>query len=162
LTTQRNLNELFVLPTARSYQTDLRLAEGYYKLKQVKKIFDTHKKNSLRFYYQKKKTRSILIRPREKLLVSSIEQLRMPDDMIGLVSLRSSYARLGLQASVCFVDPGFIGQLTFEISGGDFPVLLHMGDRMFHAIFVHLRGKSEKLYQGRYQKQKGVTLPIFP
>ena len=85
----------------------------------------------------------------------------MPNNMIGIVGLRSSYSRLGLQMPLGFIDPGFIGQLTLEISGGSFPVLLYEGDRIFRVMFVMLNRASTKTYKGKYQNQEGVTLPIF-
>ena len=141
---------------------DLRLGDEYYLLRSLNKVFDTHKKNSPRFYYRKSKNSELLINSNDRYLVCTIERINMPKDLIGLVGLRSSYSRLGLQMPLGFIDPGFVGQLTMEISGGTFPVLLHSGDRVFHVIFAALKEASETAYNGRYQNQKGVTLPIFP
>lgn len=140
---------------------DLRLADEFIRLKQTRKVFDTHKKNSPELYFLREKKSDLLVNPNEKLLVCTIEQLRMPNNMIGIVGLRSSYSRLGLQMPLGFIDPGFIGQLTLEISGGSFPVLLYEGDRIFRVMFVMLNRASTKTYKGKYQNQEGVTLPIF-
>lgn len=140
---------------------DLRLANEFIRLKHTKKVFDTHKKNSPALYFHREKKSDLLVNPNEKLLVCTIEQLRMPNNMVGMVGLRSSYSRLGLQMPLGFIDPGFIGQLTLEISGGSFPVLLHAGDRIFHVMFAMLNRASANTYRGKYQNQKGVTLPIF-
>jgi dCTP deaminase len=159
---KNNLIEPFFQNNVSCNGIDLRLAGDYYSLLRAKKTFDTHKKNLLRLYYHRHKTQNVLIRPDSRLLVSSVERLRMPDNLIGFVGLRSSYARLGLQMPSGFVDPGFVGQLTFEISGGNFPVLLHVGDRVFHATFGILDRSSRTGYRGKYQHQRSVTLPIFP
>jgi dCTP deaminase len=140
---------------------DLRLANDYVRLRKTGKIFDTHGKNSLDRYFLAEKNPNLLIGPNEKVLVCTIERLRMPKNVMGLVGLRSTYSRLGLQMPLGFIDPGFVGQLTLEISGGSFPVLLHLGDRVFHVVVALLNGPSERSYDGKYQNQKGVTLPIF-
>ena len=140
---------------------DLRLAKECIRLKHTKKVLDTHEKNLQAFYFPREKKANLLVNPNEKLLVCTIEQLRMPNNMVGLVGLRSSYSRLGLQMPLGFIDPGFIGQLTLEISGGSFPILLHAGDRMFHVMLAMLNRASANTYHGKYQNQKGVTLPIF-
>jgi dCTP deaminase len=61
-----------------------------------------------------------------------------------------------------FIDPGFVGQLTMEIIGGSFPILLHSGDRIFHVVFAMMKQITKNAYTGKYQNQKGVALPIFP
>jgi len=140
---------------------DLRLASDYIRLRKTEKIFDTHEKNLPDLYFLAEKNPNFLVDPNEKVLVCTIERLRMPNNMMGLAGLRSTYSRLGLQMPLGFIDPGFIGQLTLEISGGSFPVLLHQGDRVFHVMFALLNRPSERTYDGKYQNQKGVTLPIF-
>jgi len=141
---------------------DLRLADEYCLLRRLNKVFDTHRRNSPRFYYSKSKNSELLINPNDRFLVCTIERFNIPRDLMGFVGLRSSYSRLGLQMPLGFIDPGFVGQLTMEISGGAFPVLLHSGDRVFHVVFATLKEATETTYNGKYQNQKGVTLPIFP
>lgn len=140
---------------------DLQLANEYYLIKCADKVFDTHSRNSPRAYYHKSKNSNLLINPSERFLVCSIEEFNMPNDIVGIVGLRSSYSRLGLQMPTGFISPGFIGQLTLEISGGSFPIRLYAGDRMFQVIFASLNRPSERPYNGKYQNQIGATLPIF-
>jgi len=141
---------------------DLRLANEYCLLKHVNRVYDTHRRNPPSLYYSKDKKSELLVNPNDRFLVCTIERLKMPRNLMGFVGLRSSYSRLGLQMPVGFIDPGFVGQLTMEISGGAFPVLLHSGDRVFHVVFATMKETAENAYNGKYQNQKGVTLPIFP
>jgi deoxycytidine triphosphate deaminase len=60
---------------------DLRLANEYYMIKCVDKVFDTHKRNSLRRYYHKSRNPSLLINPSERFLVCSLEEFNMPSKM---------------------------------------------------------------------------------
>ncbi len=57
------------------------------------------------------------------------------------------------------IDGGFEGQLTIELIGGPFPVKLYAGERFIHVVFAKLTSPVEKPYTGKYQGQKGVTLP---
>lgn len=57
------------------------------------------------------------------------------------------------------IDGGFEGQLTVELIGGPFPVKLYAGERFIHVVFAKLTSPVEKPYMGKYQGQKGVTLP---
>ena len=78
---------------------------------------------------------------------------------MAFVELRSTYARLGLFIPPTIVDANFEGQLTIELVGGPFPVKLYKGDRFLHIIFAKLTSQVEKPYMGKYQGQRGVTLP---
>ena len=93
-----------------------------------------------------------------KVLVSTLEYIKMPVNIAALVELRSTFARLGLSIPPTIVDAGFEGQLTLEIHGGAFPVILRKGTRFAHVVFMDVRGEPVP-YKGRYQGQRGVTLP---
>jgi len=60
------------------------------------------------------------------------------------------------------VDAGFEGNLTIELIGSAFPVRLYAGERFIHLVFAKLTSPVEKPYKGKYQRQRGVTLPKFP
>ncbi|PSO06583.1 dCTP deaminase, partial [Candidatus Marsarchaeota G2 archaeon BE_D] len=55
----------------------------------------------------------------------------------------------------------FDGNITIEVRGTSFPVKLYSGQRFVHIVFSKLTTPLEKPYSGKYQGQKGVTLPIF-
>ncbi|RLE75681.1 MAG: dCTP deaminase [Thermoprotei archaeon] len=101
---------------------------------------------------------SFVLQPYMKVLVSTMEYIRMPDDVAGFVELRSTFARLGLSIPPTIVDAGFEGQLTLEVHGGAFPVVLRKGMRFAHVVFMKLLSRTEP-YRGKYQGQRGVTLP---
>lgn len=113
----------------------------------------------LREYYKIVKIdKGFVLQPYMKVLVSTLEYIKMPNDVAGFVELRSTFARLGLSIPPTIVDAGFEGQLTLEVHGGAFPVLLKKGMRFAHVVFMKLLSKTEP-YRGRYQGQRGVTLP---
>jgi dCTP deaminase len=80
---------------------------------------------------------------------------------MAFVNLRSSYARIGLTVPPTIIDANFEGQLTIEMIGGEFPVRLYSGERFIHVVFAKLTSPVEKPYSGRYQRQRGIKLPVF-
>ncbi|PMB76773.1 MAG: dCTP deaminase, partial [Fervidicoccus fontis] len=110
-------------------------------------------------YYTIEKGESFVIQPNERVLLNTLEYVKLPDDLMAFVNLRSTFARLGLIAPPTIVDAGFEGNITIEVVGGAFPVKLHVGDRFIHLIFAKLLSPVEKPYSGDYQGQKGVMFP---
>lgn len=94
-------------------------------------------------------------------LASTKEIIRMPKNMAGIVTGRSSFGRLGLSVETAgFVDAGFTGQITLEIvnhSRNRF--MLSGGMRVAQLIVFKQTGVSRKSYNeaGRYQGQRGIT-----
>ncbi len=100
----------------------------------------------------------VVIQPYMKVLVSTLEYLKMPSNVAGFIELRSTFARLGLSIPPTIVDAGFEGQITLEIHGGAFPVKLRKGVRFAHVAFFRVVGEPVP-YRGKYQGQRGVALP---
>jgi len=110
-------------------------------------------------YYKVMKVDSaFILQPYMKVLVSTLEYVKMPEDVAGLIELRSTFARLGLSIPPTVIDAGFEGQITLEVHGGAFPVVLKRGLRFAHVVFYRVEGEPVP-YRGRYQGQRGVTLP---
>ena len=101
---------------------------------------------------------SFVLQPYMKILVTTLEYIKMPINVGGLVELRSTFARLGLSIPPTVIDAGFKGQITLEVHGGAFPVVLKKGVRFAHIVFMEIKGEPVP-YRGRYQGQRGVTLP---
>src|SRR5687767_9987671 len=59
-----------------------------------------------------------ILHPGEFVLASTLERVGLPDDLVGRVDGKSSLGRLGLltHATAGFIDPGFEGHITLELS----------------------------------------------
>ena len=59
-----------------------------------------------------------MLHPGEFVLGSTLEHIELPNDLVSRVEGKSSLGRLGLliHSTAGYVDPGFKGQLTLEIS----------------------------------------------
>lgn len=162
--------ELIIEPlepdSVRENGIDLRFGNEFCTMRGTRKILDTHTKYSnLSDFYQCKRVTELsgfVVPPRKRVLATTREYIRLPDNVAGLVNLRSSFARTGLYIPPTVVDAGFEGELTIELVGSDFPVKIYPNQRFLHLILVYMDGETGKPYSGSYKGQKGVRLPRLP
>ncbi len=109
-------------------------------------------------YYKVFRAERFTLQPYMKVLVTTMEYIKMPPDVAALVAVRSTFARLGVSIPPTIIDAGFEGEVTIEIHGGAFPVILRRGTRFAHVAFYRVEGEPVP-YRGKYQGQRGVTLP---
>jgi len=153
--------EPFEPEIVRENGLDLRLGPGYCRFKLVSSILDPRNPGDPKEFYECGESNVIIVYPKEHLLLHTLEYIKLPDYIAGLVNLRSTWARTGIYVPSTAVDAGFEGQLTIEVIGSSFPVKLYAGDRFLHLLLVKLGTPSAKPYSGEYQKQRGVKLPKF-
>jgi dCTP deaminase len=140
---------------------DLRLGSEIMRLRQIPMVLDTRKVRNISKFYKKETGSSFVIGPGERALACTMERISLSRKLVGLLNIKSTYARIGLLLPYGFVNSGFQGQLTIEILGGSFPIKLYAMDRMFHLILAQKSTVSPNAYRGKYQNQRGVTLPLF-
>ena len=69
-----------------------------------------------------------ILHPGEFVLGSTLERVAVPDDLVARLEGKSSLGRLGLliHSTAGFVDAGFDGQLTLELSNvANLPITLY-------------------------------------
>lgn len=105
---------------------------------------------------------AFILHPNEFALGSTIERVVIPDDLVARVDGRSSVGRLAVvvHATAGFIDPGFLGQITLELSNiGRIPVRLYPGMRIAQIVLYRLTSPAERPYGAargsRYQAQVG-------
>lgn len=101
----------------------------------------------------------VTIKPGEFALLLTEEEIRMPDDLIGLITIRLKYKRLGLiNISGFHVDPGYKGKIMFAVyNAGPHPVTLRKGDSIFMIFFAKLSEKDAKPYEhGEHKEIKKI------
>jgi dCTP deaminase len=97
---------------------------------------------------------SFYLHPGEFVLASTLEWFRIPRDLAARIEGRSSWGRRGLvvHATAGFVDPGFGGVLTFELSNsGRLPIQLVPGLRIGQVCFFHMSSPSLIPYPLKHQ-----------
>jgi dCTP deaminase len=106
-----------------------------------------------------------ILHPGEFVLGSTYEVITLPDDVAARVEGKSSLGRLGLltHATAGFIDPGFSGHVTLELSNmATLPIKLWPGMKIGQLCFFRLTSPAEnpygsEKYGSRYQGQRGPT-----
>jgi dCTP deaminase len=92
---------------------------------------------------------SFVIHPGEFCLGGTHEWVQLPDDIVARIEGKSSLGRLGLivHATAGFVDPGFQGTLTLEITNlTRVPIILWPGKPIAQLSFMTLDRPAERPY----------------
>lgn len=92
---------------------------------------------------------SFVIHPGEFVLGRTEERVAIPDDIVARIEGKSSLGRLGLivHATAGFVDPGFEGTLTLEITNlTRVPIVLWPGKPIAQLSFMTLDRAAERPY----------------
>ncbi len=108
---------------------------------------------------------SFILHPGEFVLGSSFEIVTLPDHLAARLEGKSSLGRLGLvtHSTAGFVDPGFSGHVTLELSNAaTLPIKLWPGMKVGQLCFFRLSSPAENpygsaKYGSRYQGQRGPT-----
>lgn len=103
---------------------------------------------------------SITLYPGDFMLAHTVERVKIPANLVGVVDGRSSLGRLGIMVHVTagYIDPGFEGQITLELFNvGSLGVTLHSGDRVCQIRFHKMSSPAKKPYAGKYQGDTGAV-----
>lgn len=108
---------------------------------------------------------AFVLHPGEFVLGSTYERVSLPDDVAARLEGKSSLGRLGLltHSTAGFVDPGFSGHVTLELSNvATLPILLWPGMKVGQLCFFRLSSPADhpygsQQYGSRYQGQRGPT-----
>jgi len=104
------------------------------------------------------------LQPGEFVLASTLEYIVVPDDIVGRLEGKSSLGRIGLliHSTAGFVDPGWKGNLTLELSNAaKLPIALYYRMRIGQISFLRLTTPVEKAYgsDGLGSKYQGQVEP---
>lgn len=81
---------------------------------------------------------SILLHPHQTVLCSTLEYVKLPNDIFITLTTRSSYSRLGLIAS-SIIQPGYCGCISLELTNNNNNALkLSVGASIVQARFYKL------------------------
>ena len=138
--TKRLVIEPFHKDSIRENGIDFRLDDEVARHKEFYKDFTldpTNPDHVANTYEITKRPGFMIINAHEQVLLSTEEYLEMPDDVVGFVELRSSWARHGLSMPPTIVDAGFKGTVTLEVvNNAPYAIKLYPGMRFAHIIFI--------------------------
>jgi dCTP deaminase len=106
-----------------------------------------------------------ILHPGEFVLGSTLERIRLPDDLVARLEGKSSLGRLGLliHSTAGFIDPGWDGHVTLELSNvANLPITIYFGMKIGQVSFVQMTESAETPYGAgslgsKYQGQQGPT-----
>jgi dCTP deaminase len=106
-----------------------------------------------------------ILHPGEFVLGSTLERIRLPDDLVARLEGKSSLGRLGLliHSTAGFIDPGWDGHVTLELSNvANLPITIYHGMKIGQLSFVQMTEPAETPYGAdalgsKYQGQRGPT-----
>jgi len=103
-----------------------------------------------------------ILHPGEFVLAVTLERVELPADLVGRLDGKSSLGRLGLivHSTAGFVDPGFKGRLTLELTNvANLPITLSYAMPVSQISFSRLTTPAERPYGkaagSKYQDQTG-------
>ena len=103
------------------------------------------------------------IPPNSFALARTVEYFKIPRQVLTLCLGKSTYARCGIIVNVTPLEPEWEGHVTLEFSNTtSLPAKIYANDGVAQFIFLESDEVCETSYKdraGKYQGQKGVTLP---
>lgn len=104
----------------------------------------------------------IIAPPHSFVLAHTIEYLRMPRDITGLMTTKSTYARCGIVSPPTVLEADWEGQVTIEISNiTPLPARIYAHEGIAQVLFFRADEMCKISYadrNGKYQGQEGITL----
>jgi len=105
-----------------------------------------------------------LIPPNSFALAETVEYLEIPRDILAVCLGKSTLARCGIIVNVTPLEPEWRGKITIEISNTTpLPAKIYSGEGIAQILFFRADAVCHTSYadkKGRYQDQKGLTLPF--
>ena len=104
-----------------------------------------------------------IIPPNSFALARTVEYFRIPRNVLTVCLGKSTYARCGIIVNVTPFEPEWEGYVTLEFSNTTpLPAKIYANEGVAQVIFFESDEVCETSYRdrgGKYQGQKGVTLP---
>ncbi len=104
-----------------------------------------------------------IIPPNSFALARTVEYFRIPRNILTLCLGKSTYARCGIIVNVTPLEPEWEGYVTLEFSNTTpLPAKIYANEGVAQVVFFEADEVCEVSYKdrgGKYQGQKGVTLP---
>ena len=157
------LDENYLQPSS----VDLRVGSDF-------RVFENHKyshidpkveQNDLTTLVNSSQEEPFVLHPGEFVLGTTYEKVTLSNKVVARLEGKSSLGRIGLliHSTAGFVDPGFSGYLTLELSNvANLPIKIYPEMKIGQISFYYLNSPSESeygsnVYGSKYQGQKGPT-----
>lgn len=107
--------------------------------------------------YEEGKTIEVQLKPGVYYVMKTIEDVNMPENLLAIMTPRSTLFRSGVYVFGGQVPPGYQGGLNMGIYNyRDADFRLEMGSRVVHIMFFEVQGAGN-LYRGQWQGGRVTT-----
>ena len=145
-----------------SYGYDIRVADEFKLFTDIYSTMVDPKKFDPKSFVDMK-AESIIIPPNSFALARTVEYFRIPRNVLTVCLGKSTYARCGIIVNVTPFEPEWEGYVTLEFSNTTpLPAKIYAGEGCAQVLFFESDEVCETSYAdrgGKYQGQRGVTLP---
>ena len=145
-----------------SYGYDIRVADEFKVFTNINNTVIDPKSFDPRSFVDIKASVCI-VPPNSVALARTIEYFRIPRSVLTVCLGKSTYARCGIIVNVTPFEPEWEGTATLEISNTTpLPAKIYANEGVAQVVFFESDEVCETSYKdrgGKYQGQKGVTLP---
>ncbi|HZX49918.1 MAG TPA: hypothetical protein VFE94_02080 [Candidatus Paceibacterota bacterium] len=107
--------------------------------------------------FEEGKTLEVALKPNTYYIIKTVESVHMPEDLLAIMTPRSTLFRSGVYVFGGQVPPGYEGELNMGIYNfrqEEFRV--EMGARVVHIMFSEVKGKGN-MYRGQWQGGRTTT-----
>ncbi len=105
-----------------------------------------------------------IIPPNSFVLARTVEYFKIPRNVLTICVGKSTYARCGIIVNVTPLEPEWEGHVTLEFSNTtNLPAKIYANEGVAQMLFLESDEVCDVSYRdrgGKYQGQKGVTLPV--
>jgi len=105
-----------------------------------------------------------IIPPNSFALARTVEYFKIPRNILTICLGKSTYARCGIIVNVTPLEPEWEGHVTLEFSNTtNLPAKIYANEGVAQMLFLESDEICETSYKdrkGKYQGQRGVTLPV--
>ncbi|PIZ04551.1 MAG: dCTP deaminase [Gammaproteobacteria bacterium CG_4_10_14_0_8_um_filter_38_16] len=105
-----------------------------------------------------------IIPPNSFALARTVEYFKIPRNVLTICLGKSTYARCGIIVNVTPLEPEWEGHVTLEFSNTtNLPAKIYANEGVAQMLFLESDEVCETSYKdrgGKYQGQRGVTLPV--
>lgn len=147
-----------------SYGYDMRIDRDYKLFTNMFSAVVDPKNFDKRCFVDVKDKDYCVIPPNSFALGVSVEEFRIPRDVLAICVGKSTYARCGIVVNVTPLEPEWHGKVTIEISNTTpNPAKIYSNEGIAQVIFLKSLAPCKVSYKdkkGRYQDQKELTLPF--
>lgn len=105
---------------------------------------------------------TFLLHPHQTILATSLEYVKLPKNIFAVLSMRSSYSRLGLSISSS-LQPGYCGCISLELTNTNKSAInLTIGACLFQAFFGMIKEEQNYFHKNRkYYCQVRPQITLF-